>query len=620
MAYSDSGGIEIVWAHKNDAFMLSNKVKPHLLNRVSKLCYGDPKQRRDNTIIEGDNLQVMASLHKYLGAIDLIYLDPPYNTGSRDFRYNDRWLTNPDETDSGDVVKADDESRHTKWLNFMTPRLMMMKRLLKRTGVIAISIDERELFRLGMLMDAIFDEENRIGIINWQKKYAPSNDSKHLSPTTEYVLVYAAWDKNIAKTGALERTDSMDSKYKNPDNDPEGLWRISDATAKTYSKKADFGIQSPFTGVIHYPAPRSWNNKKSDLKKWLTEWGSDYIELKDPNCPSPSLVLKGSVLQGGKIVTPKNVLHDAIRRAENLAEKRVLPTLYFGKNGRGVPSIKRHLNKVKQGRVPMTFWEEDEYLTPLEIGSQSWVHSESGHNDAAKKLLAQVVGEAHGFDTPKPLMLIEKIIQLWCPPNGIVLDPFAGSGTTAHAVLSLNKKTKSQRRFILIESGDKKSKDLFSRTLTADRVRRVIEGKWKKPVGKAAPLPLGGGFNFLAADGKLDREAILAMEREDMIDLICHADLNDENSLGFLERVNGKYTYLIAKNRRNQGVCLLWNGKDGESKVTKQVCDKARAEIKAAGLNLPLVIYAKQNVYQIDTISFKKIPDEILDQLGMREN
>ncbi len=139
-----------------------------------------------------------------------------------------------------------------------------MKAMLKPGGVLAICIDDNELFHLGMMMDEVFGEENRIAIINWQKSYSPKNDSKHVSTATEYVLVYAR-DKERAKTGLLSREEGMNAKYRNPDNDPYDIWRSSDATVATPSEKDRYAIQSPFTGALHYPGSRAWSNRKSDI-------------------------------------------------------------------------------------------------------------------------------------------------------------------------------------------------------------------------------------------------------------------------------------------------------------------------------------------------------------------
>ena len=140
--------------------------------------------------------------------------------------------------------------------------------------------------------------------------------------------------------------------------------------------------------------------------------------------------------------------------------------------------MKKYLSDVKKGIVPTTYWSEDDYEAPFVLGTASWDHSESGHSQAGINELDSIVGRGHDFKTVKPLKLFKKIIQIWCRPNGIVLDPFAGSGTTAHAVLDLNTQTGSARRFVLIEQGNTAKGDHYAKTLTADRIRRVITGEW----------------------------------------------------------------------------------------------------------------------------------------------
>src|ERR1700733_4880372 len=175
-------------------------------------------------------------------------------------------------------------SRHSKWLRFMTPRIWMMREMLKPGGVIAICIDHRELFRLGMLMDEIFKEENRVGIINWQKAYSPKNDTGGkaggVSTATEYVLIYAR-DATRARTGLLDRTEEMDATCKNLYRDPEGEWASGDpagAGADTHAKMV-YAIQSPFTGALFYPPDGShWRSEKKSMKEWLEAWGSEYEE------------------------------------------------------------------------------------------------------------------------------------------------------------------------------------------------------------------------------------------------------------------------------------------------------------------------------------------------------
>lgn len=169
-------GIVMNYTGRTAPWQIIRQVKPKLHRIIKKLSSGDENLQVGNEIWDGENLSTMVTLYKYRGQIDLILTDPPYNTGE-DFRYNDKWDKDPNDPDLGDLVPKDDAFWHSKWLRFMTPRVWMMKEMLKPGGVIAICIDHRELFRLGMIMDEIFKEENRIGIINWQKAYSPKNDT-----------------------------------------------------------------------------------------------------------------------------------------------------------------------------------------------------------------------------------------------------------------------------------------------------------------------------------------------------------------------------------------------------------------------------------------------------------
>ena len=194
-------GVRITFVGKSTAREIARRVRPRVMQRVVKYCVGSDELQAANLVLEGENLQAMVSLYRFRGQVDLILTDPPYNTGN-DFRYNDRWEEDPNDPDLGNVVSSEDGARHTKWMKFMWPRLKFMKSMLKPSGVLAICIDHRELFRLGTMLDEIFDERNRLAIINWQKTYSPKNnvgEKTHVSTATEYVLVYAK-DIDLAKT------------------------------------------------------------------------------------------------------------------------------------------------------------------------------------------------------------------------------------------------------------------------------------------------------------------------------------------------------------------------------------------------------------------------------------
>jgi adenine-specific DNA-methyltransferase len=270
--------------------------------------------------MEGENLQGMVSLYKYRGQIDLILTDPPYNTG-QDFRYNDRWDEDPNDPDLGHLVPVEDGSRHSKWLRFMTPRLWMMREMLKPAGVLAICIDHRELFRLGLLLDQMFGEANRLGIINWQKTTV-KNDKRHISSTTEYVLIYAKHEGH-ARTGLLERSTKADARFSNPDNDPLGDWKQDNATAPSAEMHPTmvYQMQSPFTGQLHPPpSGRCWIAERRRIKSWLEEWGSEYGECDVKDGRRRALVIKGAPIPGDTDFDPAHpVLHHARIAADSAA-------------------------------------------------------------------------------------------------------------------------------------------------------------------------------------------------------------------------------------------------------------------------------------------------------------
>ena len=164
---ADAGkdGIILNYTGRTAPWQIVRQVKPKMCEINKRASVGSEEEQVANELWDGENLSAMVTLYKYRGQVDLVLTDPPYNTGE-DFRYNDKWDKDPNDPDLGELVAKDDGSRHSKWLRFMTPRLWMMREMLKPGGVIAICIDHRELYRLGMLMDEIFHEENRIGIIN----------------------------------------------------------------------------------------------------------------------------------------------------------------------------------------------------------------------------------------------------------------------------------------------------------------------------------------------------------------------------------------------------------------------------------------------------------------------
>lgn len=610
---NDVGGIRLTYPGQTPPWQIIRQLKPRSQRIEQKFCVGSESDQAENVLIEGENLQALVSLYKYRGQVDLVLTDPPYNTGM-DFRYNDRWDEDPNDPDLGNLVPADDGSRHSKWLRFMTPRLWMMKEMLKPGGVLAICIDHRELFRLGMLLDEMFGEGNRIGIINWQKSYAPKNNvgkRSHVSTSTEYVLVYA---KSIdrAKTNLLPRSEAMNARYTNRDGDPK-LWKAGDLTgpgADSHRSQV-YGIQNPFTGEIVYPtAGRCWAAERRRVKSMLEAYRIKYKNEKLNDGCVDALVIDGD-------------LKKAKRVAEKIRDNEVWPIGHWRDDGQGTFGVKKYLEDVKQGITPMTYWSDDDYDTPLTVDAASWDHEQSGHSQSGINELTAIVGRNHGFDTVKPLKLFKKIIQIWCPRLGIVLDPFAGSGTTGHAVLELNRESSASRRFLLIEQGRPERGDAYARTLTYERLKRAITGERTSKTGDVAITapPLPGGFRFSKLMDQVDAAAVLALEREEMVDLLLTSywDQRDRSS-GHLQRMPaGSQVHLFAKSGKGEGFFLVWNGPDQASILNRATFREIAAEAKAEKLTQPFHVYARISTYSGPNVEFYQIPNKILDALGFNE-
>ena len=248
-----------------------------------------------NFLIEGDNLASLKLLEKtHKSKLDLIYIDPPYNTLKEGFTYSDT------------LVDKRDTFRHSKWLSFMKQRLLLAKKLLSQNGVIFISLDDNEISALRLLCDEIFGYQNFIANVIWEKKFSPQNDAKWLSDSHDHILLYAN-DKEIWHPALLSRTQEMDSRYSNPDNDPRGPWASSDFTVKTASEAYMYPITTPSGRIVVPTASRSWVTSEEN-----------YLNLKNDN------------------------------------------RIWFGKKGNNVPRIKTFLSEVQKGTVCKTIWYRSE--------------------------------------------------------------------------------------------------------------------------------------------------------------------------------------------------------------------------------------------------------------------
>ena len=351
-----------------------------------------------NLFIEGDNLEVLKLLQKsYHQQVKMIYIDPPYNTG-KEFIYPDKFQDNLDtylqftgqKDGEGFKTTANAETGgryHTNWLNMMYPRLRLARNLLRDDGVIFVSIDDHEVHNLRHLMDEVFGPDNFVATVVWQKVYSPKNTARHFSEDHDYILAYAK-DGALWAPHLLERTPAQDAAYSNPDSDPRGPWKAGDLSARNFYSQGTYSITCPSGRVVAGPPPGNY---------WR---------------------------------------YSATKFAELDADGRI----WWGRDGNNTPSVKRFLSEVKQGRVPQTMW----------------FYGDVGHNQDAKRELLKRVSFSNSdsiFDTPKPTRLVQQMLKIGTSGDGqeLVLDFFAGSGTTGDAVMQLNAADLGGRRYILVQ-------------------------------------------------------------------------------------------------------------------------------------------------------------------------
>ena len=337
-----------------------------------------------------------------------------------------------------------DNYQHSSWASMVADRLRIGKSLQTRASVIFASMDDGEQSLLRSVMSDVYGERNFINNVIWQKKFSPSNDATWLSDNHDFVITFAL-DKGVWRPGLLPRSAPADARYSNPDNDPRGPWMSGDLSVKTYSATTDYPITTPGGQVVNPPQGRCW------------------------------LVSK-----------------------EKLSEMIVDNRIWFGPDGNNTPRVKRFLCEVKQGITPVTVW----------------TYKEVGHNQEAKQQLLSFFDPATGptseelsITTPKPERLLSRIITVGnIGDDGVVLDYFAGSGTTAHAVINLNREDGGHRKYILVEMGD------YFDTVLKPRIEKVIYSEdWKggKPVSRKGSSHL---FKYMTLESYDDTLANLVVK------------------------------------------------------------------------------------------------------------
>jgi adenine-specific DNA-methyltransferase len=379
----------LVWEDKPEQVAIDCETKLPVLQEVEDRAITESEDQPTNLIIEGDNYHSLSTLnYTHAGKIDVIYIDPPYNTGNKDFIYNDRY------------IDQEDGFRHSKWLSFMSKRLKLAKTLLANDGVIFISIDDNEQAHLKLLCDELFGSTNVEQMI-WKKNDFTDGVlkiTKRFRIEHEYIIVCYK-DKNLVNFNKVLQYSQIKNKYPNPDNDPRGEWISTELGASEAKSKKN--------------SPRYYKIVSPTGKEWYRQW-----------------------------------LFDEENMESLIKDSRV----YFGKDGNAQPRLKKFVNEKREK-------------------SATSILQDYGSARSGARQIEQIFG-TRVFDYPKPIELLEYLLELYKNKDATVLDFMAGSGTTGQAVLRSNQTDGGNRKFILCTNNE----NGIAENITYKRISNVVHG------------------------------------------------------------------------------------------------------------------------------------------------
>ncbi len=412
----------LVWEEKPEDILVQCKSELPVLEEVKdKEILNDPKDPT-NLIIEGDNFHALSILnYTHKGKIDAIYADPPYNTGAKNWKYNN------------DYVDGNDAFRHSKWLSFMEKRLKLARTLLKEDGVIVITIDDYEIATLTLMMNEIFGEENRLGTVVIKNNPSGRSTTAGFAVSHEYALFYGKSSKTTI--GRLQRSSNQIARYKNKDEIGNFEW---------VNFRARYSESSP---RLQYPL--FVKKDGTGFRIPSLEWDSISRKFKLLEEPGQDEFIKYPVDDHGQLRCWKWGIETVMEKMKTdttvKLDQRKQPTVY----------VKARMNS--EGMLPLTWWDKTEYSATA-----------YGTN-----LLSKIMSSTNSFDYPKSLYAVIDCLRIISSnKNGIFLDFFAGSGTTGHAVLELNKEDGGNRKFILCTSNESN----IAQEVTLIRMKNVISG------------------------------------------------------------------------------------------------------------------------------------------------
>lgn len=552
----------------------------HLLKDVPELGCGDPGS--GNLIVEGDNLLALkALLPYYKGKVKCICIDPPYNTGNEGWAYNDNVNSPAIKKWLGETVGKEGETldRHDRWLCMMYPRLALLREFLSDDGSIWVALDDNEVHSLRYMLNEVFGSQNFVGTVVWEKADSPKMDAQYFSSRHDYLVTYA---KRI-ELMTLHKVDASNTEV-----------------AEHYNRTDE-------DGRLYYTKPLRAMGGQGDSRE-----------------ARPTLYYPLQAPDGSQVFPKKQDGSDGAWRwkAEKVAAESKRIDWVKGRNG-WTPYFRIYADS--SGKRP---------------AETIWFHSEAGSNRTSKTELKAVFPENDSFATPKPTRLIERILQIATNPGDLVLDSFAGSGTTGHAVLKMNRSATFQsrdaktadgfteaanpnlevraadRRFILVEMDEKIAPDI-----TRERVKRVAEGHTN---AKGEQVPgLGGGFRYVRLGEAVFDEHGRIRDTVRFADLARHVYFTETGEPLPKERISTKTPLLGIHHGR--AVYLLYNGilKDRSIDGGNALCRETLAVIQEqnaahSGIEQTVVYGTSERLsparQKREGIVFKQIPYSICDK------
>ena len=514
----------------------SENALPVLKEVKGKEIKTDPS-KPTNILIEGDNYHALSVLnYTHQGKIDVIYIDPPYNTGNKSWKYNNQY------------VEKDDAYKHSKWLSFMSKRLRLAKNLLKDDGIIVCTIDDYEIGNLNLLMNEVFGEDNKLGVITIMHNPRGRSDDEYFATSHEYALFYGL-NTQFTKTNKLKLTEEQIEGF--PLEDDISFYRLL-PLKRTGSNSTPDKRPNLFYPIFY--------NKKTKQVSVEEENGKEWAKI----LPMDSNGGK-RVWRWGKIsFTEKAETEIVIKENDN-------KFAVFAKD------------RIKGGRKPKTVWADPKY-------------DASSHGTI---LLQKILGKSRSFDYPKSIHAVFDTLQICVDDNknAIVLDFFAGSGTTGHAVLALNKKDKGNRKFILCTNNE----NGIAEEVCYPRIKKCIKG-YSRFAGYGGELKY---FKTSFVKNSISRDDLKIRITRECTEMLCLRE-------GIFDEVKAKPDYhIFEQNGRIMGVYYSME-RDSLAQLKKEL-DKMEGEKILYCFTFDPLGLDKNDFADWQGVSLEPIPQKILD-------